>query len=130
MREPYFFVSKDALTWIKSVSTHNERKAAPDPLRSVRANGGWGWERCAAACASVAMPLFTIRITNSDFDTKDEYEHPDLETAKEQALKGALQMGADEVVSGHPFFGAEVCVTQGGEQRARFVVSVGASPLQ
>jgi hypothetical protein len=76
------------------------------------------------------MPIFTIRITNSDFDTKDEYEHPDLETAKGQALKGALQMGADEVVRGQPFFGAEVCVTQGSEPGARFVVSVGASPLQ
>jgi hypothetical protein len=44
------------------------------------------------------MPTYSVRITNSDFETEDEYEHPDLETAKEQALKGALQMGADEDV--------------------------------
>ena len=42
------------------------------------------------------MPTFSIRITNATFDTEGEFEHPDLESAKEQAFKGALQMGADE----------------------------------
>jgi hypothetical protein len=76
------------------------------------------------------MPKFRIRIVNSAFSAEEEQEVPDFEAAKREGLKGALNIGVDQVLKGEPFFGAEVSVDSEGDQRVRFLVSVGASPLQ
>jgi hypothetical protein len=75
------------------------------------------------------MPTFTIRITNSDFSDDTQHDWENLELAREEALKSALQIGTDEVIGGSPYFGAEVSVEQDGATVARLVVSIGAAPL-
>jgi hypothetical protein len=64
------------------------------------------------------------------FTASDEYDPPTVQVARNQAIKGALQIGASEVGENRPFFGAEVVVESDGERLARFVVSIGVSPLQ
>lgn len=76
------------------------------------------------------MPMYRIRIVNSDFNAQEEQEVPDFEAAKREGLKGAFGIGVDQVLRGEPFFGAEVVIGEDGENRARFMVAVGASPLQ
>jgi hypothetical protein len=76
------------------------------------------------------MATFTISVTNSDFRTNDDYEVADLEAAKRQAVAGALQIGVDQVMRGENFFGAEISIAHDREVLARFLVSVGAAPLQ
>ncbi|MFL6723012.1 MAG: hypothetical protein ACJ8FC_07035 [Sphingomicrobium sp.] len=76
------------------------------------------------------MPLFKINVVNEHFTSSDEYDLPTVQVARNQAIKGALQIGAGEVGDGKPFFGAEVIVESDGERLARFIVSIGVSPLQ
>ena len=76
------------------------------------------------------MPTFRIRIVNSEFSAEEEQDAPDFEAAKREGLKGALGIGVDRVLRGEPFFGAEVVVDQDSRPGSRFLVSVGASPLQ
>ena len=76
------------------------------------------------------MPTFTISVVDETFSASEEYEGPSADAAVTQAIKAALQIGAEEVVSGKPFFVAEVKVANGGETVTRYVVSIGASPLQ
>lgn len=54
------------------------------------------------------MPAFSIHIVNSNFVSTNSLDASSAETARSQALKGALQIGADEVSKGNPFFGAEI----------------------
>ena len=56
------------------------------------------------------MPEFTIRVTNSEFSEVEQHDWENLEQARSEALKGALQIGADEVIRGAPYFGAVVSV--------------------
>lgn len=75
------------------------------------------------------MSTFQIRVTNRDFSASDDHELTSLEAAGRQGVKAALEIGADEVNGGKPFFGAEVSIVEDGSIVSRFVVSVGASPL-
>ena len=45
-------------------------------------------------------------------------------------LKSALDIAAEQVSAGKPFFGAEVALARGDERLSRMVVSVGAAPLK
>ena len=76
------------------------------------------------------MPTFHIRIINSDFKAEEHQECSDLDAAKKHALKGALEIGSEQALNGHPLFGAEVRIDQSDETVARFLVTVGSSPLQ
>jgi hypothetical protein len=79
----------------------------------------------------VAVPTFQIHIVNSDFEATNSLEAPDLEAAWKEGLKGALEIGAEEVSRDlKPFFGAEVRIAMDGEVKKRFVVGIGQSPLQ
>ena len=60
----------------------------------------------------------------------NHHEAATMSEAKQQGIKGALEIGVEEVHKGKPFFGAEVRLEDGDELVGRFVVSVGASPLQ
>lgn len=76
------------------------------------------------------MPLFRISVINATFHASDEHDLVDLDTAKSEAIRGALQVGTAEVMEGKPFFGAEVCVEHNGAKVSRYIVSVGVSPLR
>ena len=76
------------------------------------------------------MRTFRITVINEHFRTCNDHELASVEAARKQGIKAALAIGADEVNSGKPFFGAEVRIEDGDEKFGRFVVSVGVSPLQ
>ena len=76
------------------------------------------------------MPVYRINVVNEDFTASNEREVSSADAAQQEGLKAALAMGADEVVRGKAFFGAEVSVEDHGETIRRLVVSVGASPIQ
>ena len=75
------------------------------------------------------MPTFQITIINDTFASRSEQELDHLDTAKRQGLKGALEIGVDQVMDGQPLFAAEVVVAH-GNTRERFIVTIGASPLK
>jgi hypothetical protein len=64
------------------------------------------------------------------FSACDEHELTTATDARDEAIKGALAIGFDEVVKGKKFFGAEVKIEHGDELIGRFVVCVGASPIE
>lgn len=76
------------------------------------------------------MPMFHIRVVNSDFESCNELDASSPDDAKKHALRAALQIGVDEVCNGNPFFGAEVRVEFNGNVETRFVVGMGQSPLK
>jgi hypothetical protein len=76
------------------------------------------------------VPTFRICIVNSDFRDCEDAHLQNVEAARKQALKGALQIGADEIAGGSTFFGAEVSVESDGEVLERMMVAIGASTLK
>lgn len=76
------------------------------------------------------MPTFTIDVVNETFSSSNNHEGPSLDAAKVQALKAALEIGAEEIIGGKQFFAAEVKIGSADETVGRFVVSIGTSPLQ
>lgn len=76
------------------------------------------------------MAKFRIRVTNTEFDDSNEIEQPSADKARAYALKGALQVGVDEVCNGTPFFCAEIRIENGDELLERLVVALGVSPLR
>ena len=75
------------------------------------------------------MPTFQISIVNETFASSNDHEGHSLDEATAQAIRGALQIGAEEVAAGKQYFGAEVKVETANEVVVRYVVSVGASRL-
>jgi hypothetical protein len=78
----------------------------------------------------MAVPTFRISVLNETFSACDEHELTTATAARNEAIKGALAIGSEEVAKGKKFFGAEVKIQQGDELIGRFVVSVGASPIE
>ena len=76
------------------------------------------------------MPPFRISVVDDGRSASDEHELSTAEEARCEAIKAALQIGAEEVIDGKPFFGAEAIVEQDGQVVGRFVVSIGVSPLR
>lgn len=76
------------------------------------------------------MPKFRIRVINTAFDDSNEINRPSADEARAEALKGALQIGVNEICNGTPFFGAEVRIENGDEVVERLIVAVGVSPLR
>ena len=76
------------------------------------------------------MNLYRIHITNEHFRQSNEGEHVDLEAALRTAMRGALQIGTDEICGGKNYFGADVTVALDGEILERRLVSVGATPVK
>lgn len=79
---------------------------------------------------NVAMPIFRIRITNSEFNDCSDSEFTDENSARAQALKAALAIGAEEICRGSCFFAAEASIEKDGDRLGRFMVSIGTSPLR
>jgi hypothetical protein len=76
------------------------------------------------------VPTFRICIVNSDFRDCEDTHQPDAQAARKQALKGALQIGSDEIANGSAFFGAEISVACEGEVLERLMIAIGASTLR
>ena len=76
------------------------------------------------------MPKFHITVVNEEFTASGDHELPDAEAARQEAIRGAVAMGADELCDGAMLFGAEVSVGEGDRPQRRFVVTVGASQLK
>jgi len=74
------------------------------------------------------MRSFEVTVVNEEFRSSYEQEWADEHSAKRQALKGALEIGSEQIVAGKPFFAAEVTVRD-GKTSERFIVSLGASRL-
>lgn len=78
---------------------------------------------------SDGMPTYMISVLNDEFCVENEEEHADASLAIHEAIKGALAVGAEQILSGKNFFGAEVSVSD-GNSRERFVVALGANRLK
>jgi hypothetical protein len=78
-------------------------------------------------CRIVAV--FQITVVNDKFASTSEQEFADADLATEQAIRGALELGTEQVLTGERFFGAEVLVAEGSSLE-RFVVAVGVSPIR
>ena len=76
------------------------------------------------------MPIYRTRIVNRDFSVCNDEEHPDRQTALAKGVKGALEIGSEEVCKGQAFFGAEVTIEEDGETVERRMIAVGATPLR
>jgi hypothetical protein len=75
------------------------------------------------------MTLFQITVVNHDFESTSEQELSDLHAARFAGLKSAIDIGEDQILAGCPIFGAEVIISH-GEERDRFILSIGTSPLK
>jgi len=76
------------------------------------------------------MPTYRVSIINEHFSQDGQHEAPDTVTAWKKAIKATIEIAADQVSHGNPFFGAEVRLEDGDKQIGRYVVSVGATPLK
>ena len=76
------------------------------------------------------MPTYTISVINHTFAARNEHEMPSLDEAGKQGIKSALAIGSEEILEGKPFFAAEIRIEEGDETLSRFIVSVGATPIQ
>jgi hypothetical protein len=76
-----------------------------------------------------SMPMYLISVVNEEFAFENEEEHPDADAAVEQAIKGALAVGSEAIVSGKSFFGAEVTVSDAND-RQRYMIAIGATLLK
>ena len=76
------------------------------------------------------MPTFSIHVVNSDFTSSNSIEAASPKAALSEGLKGTLQIGAEEVCRGSPFFGAEIRIQAGDRIVERMMVAIGASTLQ
>jgi len=76
-----------------------------------------------------AVPTYRITVVNEHFSQSGEQEAADVIEAWQKALNSAIAIAADQVSHGNPFFGAEVTLVEGNKQIGRYVVAVGATPL-
>jgi hypothetical protein len=68
------------------------------------------------------MPVFRVTVVIETFNSSNHHEAATTNEAFQHAIKGALDIGVEEVCNGKPFFGAEVKVEKGDELVRRFVV--------
>lgn len=73
---------------------------------------------------------FRISVVNQHFRSCNEQDLPTADAARSEAIRAALAIGATEVCTDRPFFGAEVSIERNGESVGRYVVSIGVSSLK
>lgn len=74
------------------------------------------------------MADFRITVLNDSFRASDIHDFRDSEIAQREAIRGAIQIGIDELEE-KSFFGAEVSIEQGQKRIGHFIVAVGVSSL-
>ena len=79
-------------------------------------------------CAVV--PAYRITIVNRDFSASEDVDARDARAARTEALRGALNIGTDEVCEGKMFFGAEISIQGNGGAPERLMVAIGTTPLR
>jgi len=75
------------------------------------------------------MAGYRITIINRDFRASEDVEASSLDAARTEALRGALNIGTDEICEGKMFFGAEISIQGDGHEPERLMVAIGTSPL-
>ena len=75
------------------------------------------------------MPTFQVHLVNRDFTATNQIEADDPDSARIEALKGALEIGTEEICAGKPFFGAEISIERADGDVERMMVAIGASSL-
>jgi len=76
------------------------------------------------------MPAYHITIINQDYRSSEDIEAATPAAARTEALRGALNIGTDEVCEGKMFFGAEVSIAGDGTTPERLKVAIEVSPLR
>ena len=76
------------------------------------------------------MPSYRICIVNHDFSASEDIDAPDAAAARRQALRGALNIGTDEVCDGKTFFGAEISIEADDANPERLMIAIGTSRLR
>jgi hypothetical protein len=76
------------------------------------------------------METFRVAVIDEHFISEDDFQAADEQAALAKALRSALDIAAEQVSAGKPFFGAEVTLSRGEAVLSRMVVSVGVSPLK
>ena len=75
------------------------------------------------------MSTYRITVVNEHFSQTGEQEAADVIEAWHKAIAAAIAIAGDQVSHGNPFFGAEVTLEEGNTRIGRYVVAVGATPL-
>ena len=75
------------------------------------------------------MPTYRVSIVNEHFSQTAEQDAPDVVEAWQKAIGSAIAIAADQVSHGNPFFGAEITLQEGNKRIGRYVVAIGATPL-
>ena len=75
------------------------------------------------------MSAFQITVVNDEFAFTSEEEVSDFDEARASGMKGALEVGIEQILAGKELFGAEITVSN-GDVRERFVVSIATSKLK
>lgn len=81
-----------------------------------------------ARCAVV--PAYRITIVNKDFSASEDVDASSTDAARTEALRGALNIGTDEICEGKMFFGAEISIQGNGGAPERLMVAIGTTPLR
>ena len=76
------------------------------------------------------MPTFKIEVVNADFHVTQDVDATSQEDARGKGLRGALDIGRDEICGGKPFFAAEITVHGDEVVPQRMMVAIGTSPLR
>lgn len=76
------------------------------------------------------MPAYRITIINKDFKASEDIEAASHVAARIEALRGALNIGTDELCHGKSFFGAEINIQENGGTPERLMVAIGMTLLQ
>ena len=76
------------------------------------------------------MPTYRIKVVNRDFTSNEDIDALTPEAARADALRGALNIGIDEICGGKMFFGAEITIQVDDGAPERLMVAIGSSPLQ
>ena len=76
------------------------------------------------------MPAYCITIINKDFTASEDIEAASQDAARSEALRGALNIGTDEICEGKMFFGAEISIQGDGGTPERMMIAIGTSPLR
>lgn len=96
---------------------------------SEAANLDWFREQNGWAGCLVVVPIFQLRVTDSEFTCCEDIDAADLRAAQAQGISAALGIGADYIEKGSSFFGATISVEERGEVKARMVVAIGSALL-
>ena len=96
----------------------------------VRGAGGSKLMACASHEAEL-MPLFSIRLRNSEYYSHDDNaEYDNAEAALASGVHSAMRMATDEIASGHRNAAIEIIIKgDDGMHLMNFVVAISVSPL-